>query len=59
MEPVKKSYHSKTLWINALVAVAQFFPKMRELVTPETMLQLMLVINMILRFVTKDKVQLT
>jgi hypothetical protein len=59
VEVKKNLFKSKTLWVNAIVAISQFFPGMKDIVTPDAMLQLMLVINFVLRLVTKDKISLS
>lgn len=58
MEPSKSAFKSKTLWVNLIVAVAAFFPGVAEKLSPEVVLQALAVVNMILRFVTKDKIYL-
>ena len=58
MENKKVLWKSKTLWVNFLVAIAAFFPQVKEAVTPETIVMLLTVINMVLRLATKDKVVL-
>ena len=58
MEPVKKSWKSKTLIVNLMIAAAAFFPGVADKVTPEAMMQLIAVVNIILRFATKGKVEL-
>ena len=56
-EPTKKDWYlSKTLWFNVLFGViAIVFPKMKEML-PEDMFETVIVaVNLILRFITKDK----
>lgn len=55
----KKWWQSKTLWINFILALAAFNPKWAEKITPELLAQVLVVVNMILRFITKDKLYLT
>ncbi len=55
----KKPWQSKTLWVNAIVAVASFFPAVADKVSPSVVMQVLTFVNIILRFVTKDKVTLT
>lgn len=57
-ENKKKPWLSKTLWVNALVAVASFFPSVKEIVSPDNTLMLLAFINVVLRLVTKDKISL-
>lgn len=58
--PTEKSlFTSKTLWVNLIVGIAAFFPAVAEKVNPVTVMQAMTFINIILRFVTKDKVVLS
>jgi len=55
---MKKPYLSKTLWVNALVAVAPFFGNVSNYVTADKVMMVLAVVNMALRLVTKEKVQL-
>lgn len=59
MENQKKWWQSKTLWTNFILAGVAFHPQAREKVTPELLAQVLVVVNMILRFVSKDKLYLT
>jgi len=60
MEPTVKSvFKSKTLWINLILALVAFFPSVAEKLTPEVVMQAVAVVNMVLRFFTKDKVSLS
>lgn len=64
MEPtVKSPFLSKTLWGNLLMALAAFFagkyPEVKKYMTPENVAYLFMVVNFVLRFVTKDKLQLS
>ena len=56
----KKSYLSKTLWINLVIAAIAFFPAASQFCAnnPEAVLTGMALVNVILRFVTKGKVEL-
>lgn len=59
MENSKKWYLSKTLWTNLLMGVVAIaVPKVKEIVTPDMLAGLFMVVNMMLRMVTKDKLQL-
>ena len=55
----KKLWESKTLWLNAILAAVAFFPKLADTVNEEMLLQLVLVVNFVLRLITKDKVSLS
>lgn len=56
----KKPWQSKTLWANVILAVVSFFPgPAKDFVTPENLGTLFLIVNTILRFVTKSGVSLT
>ena len=55
---MKKPWYSKTLLVNAIVAGLAFFPSVAKSISPETIMQGMAVINIILRLVTKDKIGL-
>ena len=55
---MKKPYLSKTLWVNAIVAVAAFFPAVSGKLDAASVAMLMAVVNMGLRLVTKDAVSL-
>lgn len=56
----KKIWFSKTLWINFILTfVIYFLPESaREMVTPENLAGVFMVVNTILRLVTKEKVML-
>ena len=57
----KPSYLSKTLWVNFLAAVfAIVFPPVTDWIAanPEAVISIFAGINILLRIVTKDKVQL-
>lgn len=56
----KPSYQSKTLWFNLVMAVAAFFPGVSDFVSahPELVPVAFAVVNIVLRFVSKDKVEL-
>ena len=56
----KPVFKSKTLIVNAIVAVASLYPPVGEWVSanPDTALQGLALINLILRLVTKGKVVL-
>lgn len=59
---VKKWYASKTLWTNFLMGVFTFvgaaIPSIKEHLTPESLAGVFTVVNFILRFVTKSKIQI-
>lgn len=59
-EVVKKSYESKTLWTNLVMAVLAFFPGTQSFVAgnPELFVWVFAGVNVLLRFLTKDKIQL-
>lgn len=54
----KKPWKSKTLWANAILAIAAFFPVVNEFITPEGLGTAFAVVNTILRFATKEKIVL-
>lgn len=56
----KKTYLSKTLWMNLVIALSAFFPGVSEWVAghPDLFMVGFSVINMVLRAVTKDKLEL-
>jgi hypothetical protein len=58
--PTKSPFKSKTVWTNLLMAVLAFFPGINDFVVenPQTVIILFTVVNLILRAVTKDKIQL-
>jgi len=58
-EKMKKWWQSKTLWVNSILAIAVFYPPAREKLTPELLSQILIGANIILRFLTKDKLFLT
>lgn len=55
---VKKPWESKTLWGNLILAGLNFFPHVQEHVTPEIMSVAFLVLNSLLRMVTKSGISL-
>ncbi len=57
----KPFYQSKTLWMNLLMAIVAFIPPAKEFITnnPEVVSIGFVVINMVLRLITKDELQLT
>lgn len=62
MEETKKPWFSKTLILNLVMALsALVFPQVGEWVSanPDTMVFVWAGVNAVLRFVTKDKIQLT
>lgn len=60
MEPVKKPWTSKTLWLNLLVACGAMMPwePMKEIMTEANLIMVLSVMNMVLRLVSKDKIGL-
>lgn len=59
MQVTKKPWQSKTILANFFVAVVAFFPGLQESVSPEVITQALVVINIVLRLVTKDKIGLS
>jgi len=55
---VKSKWKSKTLWANLIIGIVSFFPKVAEVVTPAQVAQGLVLLNIILRFATKDKIYL-
>ena len=55
---MKSPLKSKTLWVNFLVAGAAFFPGMVNIMSPDKLIMLLSVVNVILRVVTKEKLGL-
>ena len=58
MENKKSPFLSKTLWMNLILGIVAFIPSVKEIVTPEMLVMVFPVLNMILRLVTKDKIVL-
>lgn len=56
--PNKKAWQSKTLWVNLLMAAGAFIPPIQPFLTPETLSTVFLVVNTVLRFVTKDGISI-
>lgn len=56
---VKPFWQSKTFWANAVMGVAAFMPSVQSKLTPEVMGMIFTGVNVVLRFVTKDKITLT
>ena len=59
-EAPKTLFKSKTLIVNAVIALASFYPPVGEWVTsnPETSLQILAGLNLILRLITKGRITL-
>lgn len=57
---MKKPWLSKTLWTNVVIAVAAFFPIVRDWISanPAVMAIGFSVINLVLRAITKDEIGL-
>ena len=49
---------SKTIWVNAILAIAAFFPGVSQVVTADVAIQLIAFINIVLRFLTKGSIGL-
>ncbi len=49
---MKSKYKSKTLWFNAIMAVAAFFPQLQAVITVENLAVIYSLGNTILRFKT-------
>jgi len=60
MQEVKPIWQSKTVWVNLILALSAFIPGVGHFVraNPESVMAIFSVINVILRLVTKDKVQI-
>lgn len=61
MDNTKPAWQSKTLWVNAIVAVAALvFPPAQAYIAahPDMVLTVFAVLNMVLRVVTKGKVEI-
>ena len=56
----KKPWASKTLWLNLLVALGAMLPwdPMKELLSEESLVMVLSVLNMVLRMVSKDKISM-
>lgn len=56
----KKPWQSKTLWSNLIISILAFLPTpVKEFLTPETLSTVFLIVNTILRLVTKSKISIT
>lgn len=58
-ENVKPFWQSKTFWANLIMGAAAFVPSIQNFVTPDVTAAVFVLVNVILRFVSKDKVTLT
>lgn len=59
-EVAKKPWQSKTVWINVIMAVVAFFPEklgVGEILNEGNLLLIASVVNVILRAVTKGKIE--
>ncbi len=56
----KKPWASKTLWLNLLVSLGAMLPwaPMKELLSEESLVMVLSVLNMVLRMVSKDKISM-
>lgn len=56
----KKPWQSKTVWTNLILAVVAFMPSVGDWfqANPQVIVVLFTVVNLILRAVTKDKIEL-
>lgn len=54
----KKPWQSKTLWVNAAMAVVAFFPSAAGLVTPEAVGTIFMLVNTVLRMTTSKKISM-
>ena len=55
---MKSPFKSKTLWVNFIGAVVSFFPSVSKVLSPDQVLLVMSLANVVLRLVTKDKIGL-
>jgi len=55
---VKKPWQSKTLWVNTILAIAGFFPVVKEALTPEAVSMIFMLVNTVLRFTTKSGISI-
>lgn len=55
---VKKAWQSKTLWTNAIMALASFFPIIATNLSPEVISTIFLGVNTALRFMTNSGVSI-
>jgi hypothetical protein len=57
---MKSVFSSKTMWINFAMAIASLFPPVKEWVesNPDNSIVLLASVNMILRYITQQKVSL-
>jgi len=54
----KSVLESKTLWVNLVLAIVAFFPNVANLLTQEVLLQVVAIVNIVLRLFTKEEVKL-
>ena len=54
----KKPWHSKTVWVNILMALGALYPPVQKFLTPEMMGVLFGLVNLVLRLVTKKEIKL-
>lgn len=59
MDP-KPIWQSRTIWTNLVMAALAFYPPASEFLTarPELMMTFWAILNVILRLVTKDKIEI-
>jgi hypothetical protein len=55
----KPPWLSKMLWWNVISVIAYFIPSVKEAVTPEIYASLVGVVNILLRIITKDKIEIS
>lgn len=59
-QKVKPIWQSKTVWMNLILALSAFIPHMQEMISgnPEIVGAVWAVLNVILRIISKDKVEI-
>jgi hypothetical protein len=55
---MKNPLSSKTLWSNVVLFLALKVPAIKDLVTPEFALQVVMALNFVLRLITKSELKL-
>lgn len=57
----KRVWQSKTIWVNIIMAITAFFPPVQAYLVahPDIFTMIFVGVNMVLRLITKDGIQIT
>lgn len=55
----KPFWQSKTFWVNLVLGAGSFVPAINKYLSPEILAGVFTVVNIVLRFISKDKISIT